>query len=98
MTSSYMAFSPTGYTSPSFSGFKPLGRDKLGLHGIFQHSQQHQLHSLSAADAAHADFLHFTSKSVQIWPNLPTPFPYQVKAVPLNKIQGHHVERPCLRR
>src|SRR5436305_565794 len=60
MTSSYVVFPPAGYTPPSFSGFKPLGRDKLGLHGIFQQSQQRQLHSLSAADAAHADFPHFT--------------------------------------
>jgi hypothetical protein len=65
MTSSYMAFSPTCYTPPSFSGFKPFGRDKLGLHGIFQQSQQHQLHSFSAADAAHADFSGFTLKSVE---------------------------------
>jgi hypothetical protein len=65
MTSSYMAFSPTCYTPPSLSGFKPIGRDKLGLHGIFQQSQQRQLHSLSAADAAHADFPCFTSKLVE---------------------------------
>src|SRR5260370_33080062 len=65
MTSSYMAFSPTCYTPPSLSGFKPVGRDKLGLHGIFQQSQQRQLHSLSAAYAAHADFLCFTSKIVE---------------------------------
>jgi hypothetical protein len=65
MASSYMAFSLTCSTPPSFSGFQPLGRDKLGLHGIFQPSQQHQLHSLSAADAAHADFSHFTLKTVE---------------------------------
>ena len=49
-----MAHAPTCYTPPSFSGFKPIGRDKLGMHGIFQQSQQRQLHSLSAADAAHS--------------------------------------------
>jgi hypothetical protein len=65
MASSYMAFSLTCSTPPSFSGFQPLGRDKLGLHGIFQPSQQHQLHSLSAADAAHADFSPFTLKTVE---------------------------------
>jgi hypothetical protein len=51
--------------SPSFSGFKPFSRDKLGLHGIFQQSQQRQLHSFSAAYAAHDDFLRFTSKIVE---------------------------------
>jgi hypothetical protein len=53
MASSYVAFGPNMLHSPSFSGFRPEGRDTLGMHGIFQQSQQRQLHSLSAADAAH---------------------------------------------
>jgi len=44
---------PTCYTSPFLSEFKPTGRDQLGMHRIFQQSWYLSIHSLSAAYAAH---------------------------------------------
>jgi len=53
MTSSYVAFDPDMLYSPFLSEFKPGGRDKSGVHRVFQQPWYLPVHSLSAADAAH---------------------------------------------
>ena len=41
----YAALPPTCYTPPSLSGFKPCGRDKLGMQEVFQQPPQLALRS-----------------------------------------------------
>jgi hypothetical protein len=54
MTSSYVAFDPDMLHSPfPRREFKPDGRDKSGVHRVFQQPRYLPVHSLSAADAAH---------------------------------------------
>src|SRR5437773_1161520 len=73
MTSSYVAFNPDMLHSPlSFRNSSQMA----GISRVCTGSSNNPdtffpVHSLSAADAAHADFPHFTLKSVEVWPNLP---------------------------
>jgi hypothetical protein len=95
MISGYVVFGPNMLHSPlSFEIQAWSGRDKLGVHGMFQHFQYRQVHSFSAADTAHAGFTHHAPLSTHnsMTPTLDTfvkGCPLALfRALPLSHVRG----------